>query len=179
MADPATLAGAGAGAGLIGTGIKAFGDYYTGKSQSNMYNYQAGIALANASVAKQDAQYALQSGEVQAQQYGMRTRAQVGATKVGYAAGNISAASGSAKNVIASETAIGQQNQGIVRADAAKRAYGFNVAAAGDVATAGADEVGAATSREASGINMASTILGGVSSVSSKWSQGQQQGIGT
>lgn len=177
MADPVSLAVIGLGATAAGGGAAAFGNYFSGKAQGNMYNYQAGVAQANAQVAKQDAIYATQSGEVQAQQSGMRTRSIVGATKVGYGAGNIDSSTGSAKNVIASTTEVGQQNQGIIRADAAKRAYGFNVAAAGDIATAGADEVAVGTSHEAAGINIASTILGTVGSVSSKWSQGQQQGI--
>lgn len=179
MSNPAAMAGASGGASLAGTAITAFGQYYSGKAQSNMYNYQSGVAQANATLAKQDANYTIASGEVSAQQSGMRTRGQVGATRVGYGAGNIDSTTGSAKNVIASETEIGQQNQGIIRADAAKRAYGFNVSAAEDVAQAGAYQVAARTSREAADINIASTIIGGAGSVSSKWSQAGQQGIGS
>lgn len=159
---------------LAATGIQAIGAYDTGEAQRNMYNYQAGVALADATVKRQDAIYAMQSGEVQAQQAGMRGREVVGNTKAGFAAGNISLASGSPSRVISSDTAITQTNEGIIRADAAKRAYGFNVAAAGDVSTASADIAAGNNAMSAARLNVASTILRGVGSVSSKWIQASQ-----
>jgi hypothetical protein len=134
-----------------------------------MYNYQAGVAQTNAAIAKQDANYSLASGEVESQQSGMRTREQVGATRAGFGAGNV--AGGSVNRVVQSETEIGQQNQGIIRANAAKRAYGFEVGAAGDVAQAGADTFAAGTSKTAGEIGAVSSIIGGAGSVASKWSQ--------
>lgn len=175
MSDPVSAAVVGSmGAGVAGGGIKAFGDYYSGKAQSNQANYQAGIAAVNASIKRQDANYTQAAGNVESEQSGMRTRAQIGLTKAAYGAGNVSTASGSPSNVIGSEIKVGQQNQGIIQANAAKRAYGFNVAAAGDDATVGADEIAGKNSREAAGINMASTILGTSGSVSDKWLQASQ-----
>lgn len=165
------------GSTVAGGGIKAFGDWFTGKAQSNLFNYQAGIARANAILAKQDAAYATQIGEVEAQQSGMRTRAQIGATRAGYGAGNISTASGSPAKVLASETTIGQANEATIRGSAAKRAYGFNVAAAEDVAQAGAFDVAATTARQASYLNIASTIIGGAGQVSGQYLTARQQGI--
>ena len=172
-----TVAAGGQGSSVLGTAIKAYGDWFSGQATSNMYNYQAGIARANAMLAKQDAIYARSVGEVEAQQSGMRTRAQVGATRAGYGAGNISSASGSAAAVLKSETAIGQANEATIRANAAKRAYGFQVAAAEDVAQAGAFETAASTAKTASYINMASTIIGGAGQVSTQYLQARQQGI--
>lgn len=180
MADPVTLATIGIGSAAAGGGISAIGNLFSGQAQSNMFKYQAGVAQANATVAKQDAQYAVASGEVEAQQSGMKTRFQEGATRVGIASGNIDVGSGSAGKVISSETAIGQENAGIIRANAAKRAYGFNVGAAEDVAQAGAYKVGAETSLISGDIGAVSSILGAAGSVSSKWLQaGQSFGTGT
>lgn len=171
MGDPTTIAGASMGAQAAGTGIKAFGDWFSGQASSNQYTYQAGVARINAQLAKQDAIYATRVGEVEAQQQGMRGRAIVGRTTVGYGAGNISTATGSPSRVLASETAITQANEGTVRANAAKRAYGFNVAAAEDTASAGALDIAADTAKTASYINMASTIVGGSGNVADKWMQ--------
>ena len=180
MADPATLATVGIGSTVAGGGIKAFGDYFTGKSQTAMYNYQAGVAAVNAAVAKQDAIYTRETGEVEAQQSGLRTRAQVGATRAGFGAGNLSTTTGSANQVLSSETKIGQTNEAVVRANAAKRAFGYDVAAAGDTAQAGADVMAGHYSRTASGVNIASTILGTVGNVAGKWLQaGQSFGTGS
>lgn len=165
-------------AGTAAGGItSAIGSIFQGNAQAAMYNYQAGVAQANAQVAQQDATYALQSGEVEAQQAGMKTRAEVGATRVGIAAGNIDVNSGSASRVTASETEIGQQNEGIIRANAAKKAYGFQVGAAEDVAQAGAYKSAAATSQTAGTLGAITSIIGGAAGVSTKWSQASQSGV--
>lgn len=175
MAFP--LAAAGIGASAAGGLTSAIGSLFQGQAQANMYNYQAGVALANKTLAQQDANYSVATGEVEAQQHGMRTRAEVGATKVGFGAGNIAVNSGTASKVAKSEIEIGQQNEAITRANAAKRAYGFNVAAAEDTAQAGAYQFAALTSTTAGDIGAASSIIGGAGSVSSKFLQGIQTGI--
>ena len=174
MAFPAVLAGVGMGAGALGGITSAIGSIFSGKAQSNMYNYQAGVALANAKVAKQDAQYALDSGEVEAQQAGMRGRFQQGATKVGIASGNIDTSTGSGSQVLKSETEVTQENEGVIRANAAKRAYGFEVGAAEDVAQSSADIAAGKTSVTAGDIGAVSTILSTAGNVSSKWLQASQ-----
>lgn len=170
MADPVTMMaviGGGAAAGGAITG--AIGSEAKGQSEAQMYNYQAGVAKVNAQIAKQDANYALEVGGVQGQQAGMRERATIGATRAGFGASNVSG--GSKNAVIASEIEVGQQNQGIIAANAAKRAYGYEVGAAGDTATAGALGFAAGNAKTAGNIGAVSSILGGVSSVSSKWLQ--------
>lgn len=174
MADPVTLATIGIGSTAAGGITGAIGSLFSGSAQSAMYNYQAGVAQVNAQVAQQNANYATASGEVEAQQAGMRGRAVVGETKVGAGAGNIDISSGSMKNVVASETEVTQQNEGVIRANAAKRAYGFEVGAAEDTAQAGAYKIAAETSQTAGEIGAVSSILGAVGSVSSKWLQAGQ-----
>lgn len=172
MADPisATVAGIGLASNVAGGVIGAIGSEQKGAAESQMYNYQAGVAKVNAQIAQQDANYALASGGVQEQEAGMRERQVIGATRAGFGASNVAGASKNA--VISSEIGVGQQTQGIIAANAAKRAYGFEVGAAGDTATAGADVFAAANAKTAGGIGAVSSILGGVSSVSSKWLQG-------
>lgn len=167
MADPITIAALGATAG--GAIMGAVGSAAKGQSEAQMYNYQAGVARVNAQIAKQDANYTLEAGGVQGQQAGMRERATIGATRAGFGASNVG---GTSKNaVISSEIEVGQQNQGIIAANAAKRAYGYEVGAAGDTATAGALDFSASNAKTAGDIGAVSSILGGVSSVSSKWLQ--------
>ena len=167
MADPISMVALGATA--IGSGVSAYGKYQEGQSQSAMYNYQAGVAQVNAQIAKQDANYTLQAGGVQSQEAGMRERAVIGATRAGFGASNVAGASKNA--VVSSEIEVGQQTQGIIAANAAKRAYGYEVGAASDTAQAGADQFAAETSKTAGGIGAVSSILGGIGSVSSKWLQ--------
>jgi hypothetical protein len=62
----------------------------------------------------------------------------------------------------------------VIRANAAKKAYGFEVGAAEDVAQAGAYTVAGETSVTAGDIGAVSSVLGAAGSVSSKWLQASQ-----
>src|ERR1700726_3196065 len=107
MADPVSIGSMVLGG--AGAGVSAFGSLFQGDAQSNMYKYQAGVARVNAAVATQDANYAREAGEVEAPNAGMRTRAEVGSTRAGMAAGNVAINSGSGARVVSSEIAIGQE----------------------------------------------------------------------
>lgn len=151
----------------VGAGIQAEGAQYQGKAQANLYNYQAGVAQANKILADQDANYARESGEVSAQQSGMKTRTEVGETRAGFGAGNVAGASVNA--VEKSETEIGQDNAALIRSNAAKRAFGFEVESAKDTAQGQVYQSAAQTSRTSADISSLSSIIGGASQVASKW----------
>ena len=160
---PTQVAEAGMGTTAAGGILGMFGSLLGGKTQQAMYNYQAGIAKINA-------QYIRQAGEVEAQQSGMRTRAEIGQTKAIEGASNLDVNKGSAPLVRTSEAKIGQENMAIIRSNAAHRAFGQDVQASIDV-SAGKNAVVAGE------IGAASSILGAASSVSSKWMQGNQIGL--
>lgn len=179
MANPAVLAGGSIAASGIGAIVSALGSSFTGQSQANLFNYQAGLAQQNAALAKQDANYAIGSGEVETQQAGMRARAEIGATRAGFGASNVDVNSGSSSRVVASETEIGQENEAVTAANAAKRAYGFGVKAAQDTAQSNIYTTAASTSETSGTLGAVSSIIGGVGAVSSKWLQyGQSFGSG-
>ncbi len=175
MADPVTagMAGAGMIASIAGGIVGAEGAEYQGGAQANMYNYQARIAKMNADLKEQQANYAEGAGEVEAQQIGMKGRAEFGRARVDIGAANLSTA-GSPGRVLGSITEVTQQNEALTRSNAAERAYGLRVGGATDTAQAGLYGMAAKTSRTAGDIGAVSSILGGVSSVSSKWSQASQ-----
>jgi predicted RNA-binding protein len=109
------------------------GKSFESKAQSNMYQYQAGMAQINKQIDEQNAAYARSVGEVEAQKSGMRSRFQLGGIKVAKAAGNIDVNSGSAREVQDSQEAIGQHDQSIIRSNAARQAYGYDVEATWDI----------------------------------------------
>lgn len=169
MADPATLAIIGMGTGAAGSIIQGIGAQGQGASQAAMFNYQAGTAQISAQLAKQDANYATAAGEVEAQQSGMRTRSEVGQTRAAFGASNVTG--GSQDAVLKSEHDIGVENEELIRSNAAKRAYGFNVEAAKDTAQSSVYANAASTSKTAGTLGMISSLIGGASNVSSKWLQ--------
>jgi hypothetical protein len=177
MADPSTIAAGGMAANVGGSLLGAFGANQAGQANSAMYQYQAGIALMNENIARQNASYATAVGEVEAQQSGMQTRAQIGQTKATQGASGLDVNKGSAVDVRASEADIGAENQAITRASAARAAYGYNVEAAQDQAQATVDQMQAKQAAEAGKISALGSLLGGASSVSSKWLSANSQGL--
>lgn len=169
---PQAFAGLGMGGSALGGLIGAAGSEYMGQAQANMYNYQAGVAQINSQLATQNENYAIASGNVQGQQIGMKGRAQLGATRVGFGAGNV--AGGSTNRVEASETELTQQSEAVNQANAAKKAYGFNVQSAEQTAQAGAYQAAAQTSLTSGNIGAISSIIGGATGVASQYMQYQK-----
>lgn len=161
------------------------------EAQAKMEEYKAGVARVNKQIAEQNKDYSLKIGETQAQAEGMKTRFQVGEARASGGASGLDVNRGSKARVIESTEAVGEQGQAVVRADAAKRAYGYDVEATNLEAQAKLDEMGAsnlrigvagATSaaadyRTAGDIGATASLLGGASSVASKWTQASSAGM--
>jgi hypothetical protein len=174
MADPgmlATIGMVGAGAGGV---MGALSSIMGGDSQSSMYRYKAGIARQNAQIAKQNADYARKVGEVEAQRKGMETRFEIGQQKVGQAASGLDVNTGSAERVRDSTQAIGAHDQAVIRANSARKAYGYEVEGAQAEAESGMMEAASTSSKKAGYLGAVSSILGGATSVASKWLQYKQ-----
>lgn len=178
MADPFTLAAIGIGSAAAGGLVGAFGQASGGQAQAGMYNYQAGVAQINQKIALQNADYQRTVGEVQAQQSGMATRAKVGETKVEQSASNLDINSGSQALVRESETSLGQYDQSVIRANAARRAYGYEVEATQQEAQGSLYKMAGKNAKTAGSISAVSSILGAAGSVSSKWLQAGPKGSG-
>jgi hypothetical protein len=170
---------------MIGMGFSALGGIFgaagareMGQAQANMYNYQAGIAMLNKQIAEQNARYAIASGEVEAQQSGMQTRYQIGASRAQQGASGLDVNRGSALAVRESEAEIGEQNQAIIRSNAQRTAYGFQTQAVQDQAQSQLYGMAAQQSIIAGNYGAMSSLLGAGASVASKWYQGSQYGMG-
>ena len=177
MADPATLGMIGIGSSLGGGLLSAFGAKRSGEAQQQMYNYQAQVAQINAQIDKQNAEYALNQGEQQAQQFGLHAAQQRGQIIANQGASGVAIGSGSAAEVVRSQDLLTRMDLTQIRSNAAKTAYDFNVKATMDLNQATLDTMAGINARTAGDINAASSILGTAGSVSSKWLQGKQMGM--
>lgn len=177
--DPVILTAISIGTTALGAGVSAFGSMKSGEAQAGMYNYQASIAKVNQQIAKQNADYALAAGEVEAQRSGMKTRAQIGETRAIQGASGLDVNTGSAARVRTSEAEIGLQDQALIRSNAARRAYGYEVEGEQQKSQASLYGMAAENASSAGKIGALSSILGGASSVSSKWLQASQIGVGS
>jgi hypothetical protein len=165
------------GATALGGATSAAGSIMGGQSQAAMYQYQSGVALMNQQIAKQNADYAVYSGEVEAQRQGIKTREEIGQTIAQQGAGNLAVGSGSNARVVESERRVGAQDAALIRSDAAKRAYGYEVEALKYGAESTLDLMAGEKSKTAGYIGAASSLLGAAGSVSSKWLQASSVGL--
>ena len=175
--DPVSLAVISIGASAAGGGVSALGALQSGQAANSMYQYKAGVAAINEKIAKQNAEYTLKVGETEAQASGMKTRFAVGSSRVAGGASGLDVNTGSKSRVIESTEAIGEQNQAVVRSDAAKRAYGYEVEAMQDTAQGQLYKMAGEQSVTASKYGAASSVLGAAGSVSDKWLTAQSRGI--
>jgi len=182
--DPISLGLSAAAIGEIGIGtsaasaaVGAVGSLISGFGQKKMANYQAAVAGINAQVAQQNADYTRAVGEVKTEEEGMAARGKLGAIRAALATSGIDLTSGSAARVQESEEELGAYSQALIRSDAAKRAYGYEVEKAGNIAQSNMYKTAGSQAALAGEIGAFGSILGGVSSVSSKWLQGKTVGL--
>jgi len=167
----------GMGATLAGGVLGAQGATQEAAATQKMYNYQAGVARINSQIDLQNAEYARNQGEVQAQQYGQKAAQQFGAIRTTQAASGIDVNSGTPAQVQASQRQITTTDLGTIRANAAKTAYDYDVKSTMDLNQSTLDIMAGDNAIQAGKIKAQASILGSVASVASKWQQGSQMGI--
>lgn len=183
----ALASGATAGAGGLGTVglatsaggglLSGISSIFGGLNKSSMLRYQAGIARQNQQIQSQNAEYERNVGEVKAQQSGMASRFQAGQILTTQAASGINVNSGSNKLVQQSQEDLAAHDQDVIRANAAKKAFGFDVEAAQEGSKASMYDIGASEAKTEGAVKAAGTFLGTAASVSDKWLWGQQKGM--
>jgi hypothetical protein len=178
MAEPNTLlAGTGIGTSILGGLFGAGSAKASAESSKKMGLYQAGVAMLNAKIAQQNADYAIVEGEQSTMRYGMSARQQAGQIVANQAASGLDVRSGSAKDVQDSQHLVSTMDMDQIRRNAAKTAYDYKVEAGKYTADALAAFSGAQDASKAGNINAATSLIGGASSVASKWLQGKQMGL--
>jgi hypothetical protein len=170
MADPVSMiAIGGMVASGLGAGVSAYGNMQQGAAQAAAYTYQAGVAQINSAIAANNANYAFAAGEQKAQQAGMQTRSIIGQTKAQQGGSGLDVNTGSAVDVRAAEADVGAENVAVIRNDAARTAYGYQVDEQQQLTQAALDKFAASNAKTAGFIGATSSVLGGASSVSDKW----------
>lgn len=167
----------GIGSTFLGSLTSAYGDLMQGRAEQKMYDYQAGVARMNAQIAEQNAQTASGTGEFNAMLSGLRGAAASGAMKSAQGSHGLDVRSGSAKQVQDSQGMFNRLNQTVIRSDAAKTAFNYRNQAAAGIAQADADTIAGQNARTTSTIKATTSIIGGASSVSQQWLQGQKMGV--
>lgn len=175
MAAPmaiASMAGTAAGGLVQGIGAK-----YQADAQAAASTYKAGVALLNKQINLQNASWASQSGDVAAVESGLKSKQQIGQTKVEQAASGLDVNTGTGKAVRETQSTVSQYDQNVIRFDASKTAYGYESKATLDDAQSKLDLMAADTQRTAGTIAEIGSFINAGSSVASKWMQASQIGV--
>ena len=175
------------------------------KYEANKSKYLAGVADINKEIAKANANYSRDVGEVEAQLAGMKAHADMGEMIAQQGASGISVNSGSSTKVRESMVEIGQYTQTVIRSSAAKKAYGYEVEAmqygsqadiyrytaeqheaqAENAITAsnmtksslGLQQQAMSNVDTAKNINIMGSLVGTAGSVANKWTEGSYSGL--
>lgn len=176
MADPISLTALSIGASAGGGILNAFGQAQAGKSQAEMYGYQAGIAELRKKMALQNRDFALQEGGEQGVRYGLKARNQMGKIIAAQSASGLDIGSGSSTKVREGQRMITEMDTKTIAENTARRAYGFETQAAMEEEQGRIYSKAAESTRKATPLRVASSLLSGATSVSGKWLQASQTG---
>lgn len=173
----ATLASISSGASIAGGATSAIGGIAGGIGSFNAYSYKAAVAKQNAAIAKNNAQYAIWEGGKVAERQGLADRNRMGQIVTSQAAGGLDVNSGTNLAVRNSQAAVNTENQMMIRSNANRKAYGFEVEATNQLNEAKMDKQAGVNSLVAGGLSATGSIIGGASAVSDKWFKFGQAGI--
>lgn len=166
MADPITLLTVGSAiAGVAGAGVSAAGQYNSMQAQSANASYQAQVAANNAKIALQNQGMDVASGEVQAGNQGLKTRAMVGTTKAQQGASGVDVNSGSSVMVRSGESELGMLDALTTRSNASKKAYADSVQATSSTAESGLLSSESSQAADAAPVAATGSFLSSASSV--------------
>ncbi len=146
---------------VIGTAISAYGAYESGVQGKALAGYQAQVANNNATIAKQNADYATEAGNSKAQIQDLQTRALIASETAAQGSSGLDVNSGSAVDVRRGSAAMGTLSELNIRNDAAREAYGFQQQGVNYTAEGQLDQYKGANAMRAGEISAIGSIVGG------------------
>lgn len=164
----------------IGSLFGASGAREQGAATQTADTFKAMMAMNNAQIERQNADWAMAAGDVAASNRGLQGRFQVGGQKVSFAATQgggegVDVHGKSVQDVLAGTRMATMQDSLTIRSNAAKEAYGHQVAAQSDTAQATIDTMAGQQAQRAGQISADTSLLSGASSVlgtAARWWQG-------
>lgn len=175
--DPASMGAMAIGSSLLSGIVGGAGASFSSGASADAFNFKAGIAKLNADINKQNASWAINSGAIKAENYGLKAGQEIAETKVVQAASGLDVNSGSKEAVRDTQSTVAKFDQNQIRADAAHTAYGYETKAAADSMEAELDRTSAVNAGKAGKLGILSSVIGTASSVASKWTQGNTIGM--
>lgn len=172
-----TLATASLVSSLAGSGISAMGAASSADANAAAYTYKSQVAANNALIAEANAKAALSAGGSQAQTNDLKTRNVVGTQLVTQAANGLDVGSGTNVNLRQSTLDLGHLDTATIIYNAGRKAAGYKAQASNFTAESQLDKMSAANAETEGEFKVASSLIGGASSVSDKWLSYSRAGV--
>jgi hypothetical protein len=173
------IAIAGLASTAVGAGVSAIGAEQNAQAQKQAADFQSQVSANNALIAKQQAQTTAAAGEQAATVQAEKTRSMVGGIKAAQAAGNVDVNTGSNVDVRSSQAELGMEDALTIRSNAARQAYGYQIAATSDTSQAALLRAQASQAQVAGNFGAAGSLLSGASSFGRQFQQFRQQNANT
>jgi hypothetical protein len=161
----------------VGGAASAYGAIETGKAQAASYTYQSQLARQNAQVAAGNAASAQIAGDKAQTTQQQRVAQIAGRQRADMGANNIDLTSGSAASVQQDTQTLGQADVENIRSSYYDRIRGDVAQQNSFTGQSQMDLASASNAKTAGYMGAATSLLGTASSVGSKWSGYQQQGV--
>lgn len=160
----------------VGTGLSALGAAKEGSATAQQYLYQAQVAANNAAVQRENAKQALASGQYEESASKLATGQLVADQKAAQAANGLDVNVGSPVDVRDTTRSLGAMDAAMIHFNAAREAFGYESEASNLDTQSSMYAKAAKGAKSASKLKIASTLIGGASSLASKWSSYKQSG---
>ncbi|MFM0151449.1 hypothetical protein [Paraburkholderia sediminicola] len=160
-----------------GAAASAYGAIRQGQAASAAASYQAQVAKNNQTIASQYAAQSLADGQNQVAAKQQQTAQMIGGERAAMAANGVDLDSGSALRIQGDTAKLGDVDAMTIKNNAARAAYGYQLQGVSYGQQASLDESTGANAVSAGNLNAFSSILGGASSVGSKWTQYKIDGV--
>lgn len=141
--------------------------------------YKAAVARNNEIVAEQNAKYAEQKGQAGEEVKRQKTAQMIGQERAHMGASGLTVESESGVRLYGDTAQMGEIDALTIRNNSAREAYGWRSQGVNYEAEARLDEMRAKQAEEAGNLGVMSSLMGGASQVSDKWSQFSSAGGGS
>lgn len=154
---------------VAGGATTAYGKYESGQASGAAADYASVVSRNNATIANQNADYAIESGLQKTDTASRKSAAIGGRIKATQAANGIDVNTGSAVDVQAGQRATGELDAETVLNNAELQAYGYRTKAVNDTAQAQLDTAQDAQARIGGDLGAAGSLLSTAGAVGTKW----------
>lgn len=174
LAGLATLAPSFSTIASVGSGlVSAFGSMQQGKAAAQSASYNAEIAANNQKLAQDNATAVQREGEINAAAASQKSRAELGGILANQGASGVDINSGSSIDTRSSAVQNGELSAINIRADAARKAYGYQVEGTNAGIQREIDVSEGKNSMTSGEFKAGSTVLGALTNPSNNWSDYQ------